>query len=1459
MSQADKNCLSKDTAKLSERAVSSLSNPSVTSDSNHKSIESSVSNTNILRDIEQLIENMEQNQAKQNENMLKNVEDLLGNILAKQQSSRPVSVMSNKSTTPVIDTNSGMNNDVRNFVSEHIQDISPDLLGQVTNELFEQTSVTEILSNPQISRPVSAMSNRNDVYAKSRSPEIINDVRNFVSENIQSITPELLGQVTNELFENTSVSEMLANQQLIPAAPTNLSLIFDNGHPTEDTPSSADVLEFPIRDLNKSQDLLDNLELANQIFQRLSPGRFQDQNDDQSDDGAAAGIMHATLQIVQAENTAPELIAATKMEPTLEITQQPSTAPNVEPPKSEPSTSNVEEEEIEGTMKVEIKSKPKNKGFGKSLRKLSKSQRRKSRIIIIHNNVESNPVPQTVVEIKPVVPERLPSPSIKESQKEVTSHVVVNTFVQEQIIPESLTQTSQNIEKLDGSSHITILTAQEEVTQEPIPQTSPSLQNSIQNAQNTEPLHVHATIEDTPTEQTQEEIQPTIPENNIQLPFEEVIEVTSQENTTAIIDVDQSLVTVSSTINDQILELPAHEQHEIEEFAEALTSYYMTDPLMEDEIPSQLQTIQRPSIDNEDVFDDALTEPQSPTTNSPIVTENLEIEPSSPIAEIPSNSNDNASVNETTIQPQTITKAKSKKVSRIPVKRQFSSRPSQEIIEPVEIASEEPAIIDLNQEEEILVAPEQEVTVADNFDNAYQENIEEPTVSPSPKLENASPASTVQEEPATDNQTIEIVSPEDRNSQELEPTVSATENSTDIGEANSSIPLSLDLNGEASSSHPSANGAATPKDVIKSTQNLSELVENTQRLIQQMKDEIASDIADSSFVSEDDSYDRDDYSSEDAEWSDEDYDDQYYEDEELEDEELEDEEDIIEELNEEEGEESEEDVEISNSIIENDERESESETLQSLSQASDGKTESIPVETLPITQQDSDAHPKSTPVMEETVNKTTSVENVNILKHEIESEESGSEEEEEYEEEASVGETQILENVIPVEQQSTPSTSEASPPSSKISGSDIKNQATETEEQSATSSQFKPAITASNKQQLPIVNHKPKDESHVKAVQIIGNLLSKQISKDLTFTHQLAPSTQASTTVYNPPTNSVSTSVNEAQSTQQAEPSTSKTSAGSEKPTTSKATQSKIPSFGTKKAEKTDQVSTVTKTNYTEALLNPSSAQTSTASLHIVKLEIVDKVQSASSTEPSTSASSKSKEPASSGSGLKANKNEAKPTNIKNSSDNGQDNKKNGGRKNSTPTPFGTIRTSNILAIQKELFNKSATNSPGPSKPNVNGNKKPAPKVSPQTKQPNKTVSTLANKLTKLITPSTSSDSKKIKDNPKLEVKSKSQADLKIPKKKYHETCFSDDYQTTDDEEERNKTPELRKPINSLSFIINNELFLEAESDPDVSKCEICCVQTFIVNNYFFETKPRDQKNKTLTHKNFNAKTNNRI
>lgn len=126
-----------------------LGRPISTNSSKDESAEPT-QNTNILRDIETLIGNMEQNQARQNEDMLKNIESLLGNILVKQ--SRPQSSTSNfsansydrinvKSPIPIKNAISvqqdqqSMDHDIKVFVSQHIQDIVPDLVVHVKQDL----------------------------------------------------------------------------------------------------------------------------------------------------------------------------------------------------------------------------------------------------------------------------------------------------------------------------------------------------------------------------------------------------------------------------------------------------------------------------------------------------------------------------------------------------------------------------------------------------------------------------------------------------------------------------------------------------------------------------------------------------------------------------------------------------------------------------------------------------------------------------------------------------------------------------------------------------------------------------------------------------------------------------------------------------------------------------------------------------------------------------------------------------------------------------------------------------------------------------------------------------------------------------------------------------------------------------------------------------------------------------
>ncbi|CAO1405758.1 unnamed protein product [Diamesa serratosioi] len=114
-------------------------------------------------------------------------------------------------------------------------------------------------------------------------------------------------------------------------------------------------------------------------------------------------------------------------------------------------------------------------------------------------------------------------------------------------------------------------------------------------------------------------------------------------------------------------------------------------------------------------------------------------------------------------------------------------------------------------------------------------------------------------------------------------------------------------------------------------------------------------------------------------------------------------------------------------------------------------------------------------------------------------------------------------------------------------------------------------------------------------------------------------------------------------------------------------------------------------------------------------------------------------------------------------------------RKKSIPGPFGMLSSNNVKNLQKELLNKTSDATTSKAQPTkVKASKIATPKVLSKD-----STSTFANKLTKLITPSTSTKaSNKSKEEPAVD-HSKS----KIPKKKYIETCFSDDYQTSDDED----------------------------------------------------------------------------
>ncbi|XP_021700689.1 uncharacterized protein LOC5572927 isoform X9 [Aedes aegypti] len=113
--------------------------------------ESATSNTLILRDIEKLIDQMEKNQENKSEDVLKNIQHLLAKLVEKN-GSRPASQASVRSESceritvksPIPlprtsqlseDDTKPIYEDIRNFMTENIQEILPSLVDQVQQEL----------------------------------------------------------------------------------------------------------------------------------------------------------------------------------------------------------------------------------------------------------------------------------------------------------------------------------------------------------------------------------------------------------------------------------------------------------------------------------------------------------------------------------------------------------------------------------------------------------------------------------------------------------------------------------------------------------------------------------------------------------------------------------------------------------------------------------------------------------------------------------------------------------------------------------------------------------------------------------------------------------------------------------------------------------------------------------------------------------------------------------------------------------------------------------------------------------------------------------------------------------------------------------------------------------------------------------------------------------------------------
>ncbi|XP_073822708.1 linear Ubiquitin E3 ligase isoform X6 [Musca autumnalis] len=196
--------------------------------------EAILNNKSMLKDLESLIGSMEQNQQKQNEQVLRSIKDMIDNM--KQNKTDMVDYDDDPEDMRIL-TKSPINTskfkqqqhqtssertsmeneaDVKNFVWQHIQEIVPNLVQQVEMELLEDSEVTTKLELPQENHEVKAEDDAEEIQAPLPPPPPPIDQDEFLMEEV--IKPNL---------RNASIREVLPPEYMYTAEIATFQMAFD--------------------------------------------------------------------------------------------------------------------------------------------------------------------------------------------------------------------------------------------------------------------------------------------------------------------------------------------------------------------------------------------------------------------------------------------------------------------------------------------------------------------------------------------------------------------------------------------------------------------------------------------------------------------------------------------------------------------------------------------------------------------------------------------------------------------------------------------------------------------------------------------------------------------------------------------------------------------------------------------------------------------------------------------------------------------------------------------------------------------------------------------------------------------------------------------------------------------------------------------------------------------------------
>lgn len=1348
------------------------------------SLEDPTSNNNLLRDIETLIENMEQNQAKQNENMLKNIETLLGTLLSKQEQSRASSATSNfshiitdrlnmKSPIPVQRNNSDslvQDDDIKSFVNQHIRDIDPGVSNQLENELTAEVINHQLINNGNFDETLQG---------------IFDDIQNeFNEENRNNF-----GAADNNV-ESTGVQLPQANG----AAKDNQLESEDEDDEEED---DSDLDEQKDNETNIKDTIIDPSQnvLSTQEAQNLLP----EENVAIPRQSNIDVPQEAAVQIENVKAVEPErLEAVSNASDSLEQTASTSNIPQ-----------NIVTESISSSESIETP------------------------ITLVSNVKVNQSVPPAVVEEEP---------------RTETASTSINTLAQSKKMKKLIKQSQKKMKKREKPNN---------------PFRTKKLNRKSSEVQNTETVNIISTppvitavTEPALTRNFHErEAKPlpvtTEPSASVSPPMNQIEESNSIPETHAEVtsEVDVQVVNVSNNPDAQN-EIPT---------AQALVQEAMSTPSTSGTSPAagkspkpQNKTARRPSkIPIKKTYSNSSTNslqsPETETTGNAGTSEfNFAIQ------------NAEEQVEDMQLEESGIIISQKNSISEddsnsISAHFEGIDRNTNNTYEDIAAQLENVKLeIAQAQAANILLLEKH----AQNLDVVPSDVLPEPAVSNMPSEELVTPDSVEQPN-------LSQVNPDNNE---------VPENATNNAAVDSMIP---EENYNLMNSHSMPAVIETQRQ----SQNLSELVSDTQRLIQQMKDEINSDIADT--YDDEDDYSSDyedvteDWSGEDLDEEEDEEEDTYeggnykenginsnyeYEDDDDDDDYLEteneefsrstedyesDHTDALENLTIPDLEEDGIQTQTNGDIIDNEEvpmagadispiiasEESQSNSVPSIEITSDATTAPMAeaenpeqpqldlsvsgtqlTEALPVPENSIDATADDLSVSDISTSTSSSIGSISSITG-LQNQLSANHPEDseiyfmdaaEVTTETNIPATdQSDQNITPVDETLVLATTELPNIISNISSTtepeSTINQTSNAEDVNSAAAGNATLIEGSMAQSQAILLPAPSEESNV----IRENITNENSVSPVEKLESPSPilideneNARRDVRVVSPVETQLESRIetlshfveqNLKDDIQSSAPSSSEhriVDSGfdifertAEQPSTSSGTP------------KTVNNKILAKKIITKALSSTINAASSSSA-------------SPSSTKPKPLAQPEPKiEPkrkVSLGNMSKVPAEPKRKTSLENTPS-----RKNSLKKKVIPTgPFGTIQTNNVKSIQKELMNKTtkdAPNSATSSKTTSRGalNKIPS-KLTPPKILSKQTVSSFANKLTKLITPSSLQSSSKA---------DKIKVDHKIPKKKYMETCFSDDYQTTDDEDERVKhqnsseRPIIKNLLKTLDFI----------------------------------------------------------